>query len=194
MTKERKLVLDDVRSLRHRAADVIRDAILSGELAPNERLVESDIASEMNISRGTVRESLRMLEQDGLVISYPHRETVVLAITPDEVKELLFPVRFAVEQYAFKKALPKLDEKDFEALQELVESMQVACEKNDVKSVVDLDMEFHQTIIRVADEHHCSQIWSSITHRIRNYLYRTTPKHEDLSHVAKEHWDLLADL
>ena len=74
----------DVRSLRDRAYDDIREAILTGALRPGERIKERDVAAQMGISTTPVKEALRRLEQEGLVVSQPRRGAVVgpLVLTP----------------------------------------------------------------------------------------------------------------
>src|SRR5512141_2804217 len=76
------------RGLRSVALLSIRRAIVNGVLRPGDRLMEADIAREMGISRGPVREALRQLEQEGLVISYPHRGTFVASLAADEASEI----------------------------------------------------------------------------------------------------------
>ncbi len=76
-------------SRRHRVVVALRTAITAGQLRPGDRLLETDISTRMGISRAPVREALRQLEQEGLVISYPYRGTEVLGVSQEEVEEIL---------------------------------------------------------------------------------------------------------
>ena len=97
----------DVRSLRDRAYDDIREAILTGALRPGERIKERDVAAQMGISTTPVKEALRRLEQDGLVVSQPRRGAVVgpLVLTPPE--EIL-KIRAHLEGLAARFAAEKM--------------------------------------------------------------------------------------
>ena len=91
-------------SRREEVLQTLRQAIVIGELADGERLIEDRIARELNTSRGPVREALRQLEHEGLVISYPYRGAVVLGVSDEEVHEVLIPIRLTLERFSFTKA------------------------------------------------------------------------------------------
>ena len=103
-------------SLRRRASDVLRSAIVEGRLRPGDRLKEVELAEQLGISRAPVREALRQLEHEGLVASLPYRATEVLGVSQEEVAEVLVPIRLTIESFAFRKALPLLTDDDFAAL------------------------------------------------------------------------------
>src|SRR5918998_1914266 len=80
------------RVLRHDVLDVVRTAILQGQLKPGDRLLEADIASQMGVSRAPVREAVRQLEQEGLVEFLPHRGSTVVGV-PDEEIDAIYEMR-----------------------------------------------------------------------------------------------------
>src|SRR5690606_1805270 len=110
-------------SLRERVLADLRMAILTGKLKPNDRLVESNIAEQMGISRGTLREALRQLEQEGLVISESYRYTRVANVDEEAIREVLFPARRIIEVFLVKKAVGKMKEADIEKLETIIEEM-----------------------------------------------------------------------
>ena len=138
----------DVRSLRDRAYDDIRDAILTGALNPGQRIKERDVAAEMGISTTPVKEALRRLEQEGLVVSQPRRGAVVgpLVLTPDsEILEL----RADLEGLAARLAAHKMTVAEKEALRtQLVETERPAAGGDAIQPelVVDATLEFHRLI------------------------------------------------
>src|SRR5579871_6440709 len=73
------------RPLRHDAYDALREAILLGQLPPGTRIVEAEIARQMGISRGPIREAVRQLEQDGLVEYQPRHGVIVAELTREQV-------------------------------------------------------------------------------------------------------------
>ncbi len=90
------LIDNATRTLRAQALSILRDQLISGRLGPGDRLNEVQIATEMGISRGTLREAIRNLEQEGLVVSVPHRGTFVRRLTVAEAGELQ-EVRLSLE-------------------------------------------------------------------------------------------------
>lgn len=142
----------DVRSLRDRAYDDIREAILTGALRPGERIKERDVAAQMGISTTPVKEALRRLEQDGLVVSQPRRGALVgpLVITPPA--EIL-QIRADLEGYAARLAAEKMPPAQKRALtDELAQLEALAVESAEDRSVVaEATSAFHHSIRRGAD-------------------------------------------
>ena len=96
--------------------ELLRTAIISGRFEPGDRLIESALSTEFGTSRGPVREALRQLENEGLVMSFPYRGAVVLGVSDEEVQEVLIPIRLTLERYSFVRALPTMTEDDFAEL------------------------------------------------------------------------------
>lgn len=182
------------RSRRHQVLHALRESIASGDLRPGDRLVEADVARQMAVSRAPVREALRQLEQEGLVVSYPYRGTEVLGVSTEEVEEMLVPIRLVLEHFAVRKALQFLREEDLDALEDLVKTMRDAAESGDLESLADADILFHELIIDRSSQPHCAQIWRTIAPRLRVYFLRGAPAHASASDVADEHEQMLIAL
>jgi DNA-binding GntR family transcriptional regulator len=90
-------------------ADILREAILAGTLQGGQPLRQEDLATKFRLSRGPVREALRQLEGEGLIIFYPHRGAVVSALSLAEVQEIC-DIRIALETAALRFAMPHLSE------------------------------------------------------------------------------------
>lgn len=90
------------------AAHRIRDAILSGELAPGEKIVEEQVCGDFGISRAPLREALRLLAQQGLVEHLPRRGSRVAEWSPSDILQL-FALRHVLERHAIETALPLAD-------------------------------------------------------------------------------------
>jgi DNA-binding GntR family transcriptional regulator len=178
---------------REQVVEALRDAIVAGELADGERLIEDKIARELKTSRGPVREALRQLEHEGFVVSYPYRGAVVLGVSDEEVREVLVPVRLVLEKYSFPKAAARMTDDDFGEVAKEVWQMAEAARTNDLGRSVEADMRFHEILLEHADQPHTAQVWRSIAPRIRAYFYRYGRK-SDLDRIAHEHGELLAAL
>src|SRR3954449_13170028 len=96
--------------------EILRSAIIMGSSGPGERLIEETLSTQLRRSRGPVREALRQLENEGLVMSFPYRGAVVLGVADEEVQEVLIPIRLTLERYSFVHALARMTDADFAEL------------------------------------------------------------------------------
>jgi DNA-binding GntR family transcriptional regulator len=112
----------DIRSLRELAYEDIRDAILSGALAPGQRVKERDVAEQMGISTTPVKEALRRLEQEGLVVSQPRRGAVVSTLVEIPVEEIQ-EIRGVLEGMAARLAATRMTDAELARLQAIVDEM-----------------------------------------------------------------------
>jgi DNA-binding GntR family transcriptional regulator len=179
------------QSRREHVAEILRDAITEGRLKPGDRLIEIDLANELGTSRAPVREALRQLEEQGLVASYPYRGSEVLGVSQDEVEQVLVPIRVTLERFAYSRALGRLSEGDFDALQELVDEMTAAARNGSTERLAEADVRFHELIIIRSEQRHCLQIWKTIEPRVRAYFRRDAPAHADARSVPAQHQELL---
>jgi DNA-binding GntR family transcriptional regulator len=178
-------------SRRHQIVATLRRAIVTGDLQPGHRLVETELAEQLGTSRAPVREALRQLEQEGLVLSRPYRATEVLGVDQEEIEEVLVPLRVTLERFAFRKARPALTPEDLAELERLVGVMRTAGENRDVDALADADVRFHELVVKRADQPHCEQLWRMIEPRVRAYFRRDAPAHRDPAAVADQHQRLL---
>ncbi|ADB33534.1 transcriptional regulator, GntR family [Kribbella flavida DSM 17836] len=176
-------------SRRHHVAAALRDAISSGMLQPGDRLREPDLAAQFGTSRAPLREALRQLENEGLVVSSPYRGTVVLGISQVEIEEVIVPIRRTLERFALRHALPKLSAADFEQLQRLVDQMDAS--KDDADTITQADLQFHELLMERAEQPHCLQIWQLMQPRIRAYFQRDAKTLTSTARPAEQHARLL---
>jgi DNA-binding GntR family transcriptional regulator len=175
---------------REQVVDYLREAITVGRIADGERLIEERIARELEISRGPVREALRQLEHEGLVVSYPYRGAVVLGVSEEEIQEVLIPIRLTLERFSFSKALEQMDEADFAELAKEVWVMADAGRRRELLRLVEADIRFHEYVLSRSGQPHTTQVWKSIAPRIRAYFFRYGMV-ADLERIAIEHGQLL---
>jgi DNA-binding GntR family transcriptional regulator len=173
--------------------EVLRSAIIMGTYEPGERLIEATLSTELGTSRGPVREALRQLENEGLVVSYPYRGAVVLGVSDEEVQEVLIPIRLTLERYSFLHALERMTDDDFAELGKQVWLMEQAALADDLARHVEADLRFHEIVIAASGQTHTVQIWRTIWPRIRAYFFRYG-RGRDMMQMVDEHRDLLAAL
>ena len=135
-------VLQQQRSTPGLVADAIRLAILRGQLTPGQTLRQEELAKQFGLSRAPVREALRQLETEGLVVSYPHRGAVVARLSPEDIEEV-FLIRITLETTLLRLAVPKLSDQDLRKAQAVLE--QTDHDPNPAHSA-ELNWAFHEVL------------------------------------------------
>lgn len=160
--KEHKL------TLRDRALQQIRQAILSGGLKPGTRLIEQELSEKMGISRLPIREALTSLEREGLVTVEPYKGAFVRPFSKEEVEEL-YAMRSLLEVYALQLAMSGNKGALETQLRAIVGKM-----KNDAVtahgSMVLLDFQFHEAICRLSQNATLYKLWNVLAVRIQMFL------------------------
>ncbi len=140
-----------------------------------------------------MREALRQLENEGLVMSFPYRGAVVLGVSDEEVQEVLIPIRLTLERYSFLQALDRMTDADFAELGKQIWLMEQAAQADDLLKLVEADLRFHDIVISSSGQTHTVQIWRSIWPRIRAYFFRYG-RGKSLGTMVDEHRELLTAL
>lgn len=136
--------LENRKSTPDIVAGVLRDAIVTGVIRAGEQLNQVELARQFGVSRVPVREAIRLLEAEGLVVSEPHRQTVVSALTPSALGEI-FDLRVYLETTALGAAVPDLTAADFAELESLVGQM---TRERDHRQWMRLNDRFHDALYR----------------------------------------------
>lgn len=178
-------------SRREHVAEILREAITTGDLTPGQRLTELELAAQLGTSRAPVREALRQLEQEGLVVSYPYKGTEVLGVSQEEIENVLVPIRVALERFAFDKAMSVVTDGDIARLSAIVTSMDDAASRGDFARLADDDIRFHEAVVILSGQQHCLQIWRTIQPRVRAYFRRDASYYGDSHAVAAQHQGLI---
>lgn len=181
-------------SLRHVVTNNIRRAIFDGKLKPGSRLRELDISRQMGVSRGPIREAMRVLEQEGLLYSHPYKETTVAEVTEEEALEVLIPIRLVIEQFAIRKIIAELDDSHFKRLRSIVAEMREGVKQQNFSKVVDCDLAFHEYLVSLCDSSNLMGIWISIYNRIRLVISTQGQSYEDLNVLCEDHERLIQAL
>jgi DNA-binding GntR family transcriptional regulator len=143
----------------------IEDAILSGQMRPGERLIETRIVSELGVSRTTVREALLILERRGLVFSEPRRGTFVTRLSPDDALDLKM-TRALLEGYALRIGYNHIDDTAIVRLEELLTQMAACRLPEDIPRLIPIDLAFHRVLIACAGSPRLEELWSSLNGQI----------------------------
>ncbi len=175
------------------AKQVVREVrlqIFSGVLKPGERVVESEIARAMGISRGPVREAFAELEKEGLLITRPRKGTYVKSFAIEDIKEI-YTLRAMLEGYAVTLALDRLQEQDLKFLREILDQITEMAEKKDVIEVARLNMQFHRKILELSDHKRLYDTWQGLLAQTQMLSAMTTEYYTSLIDIRKSHEILL---
>lgn len=149
------------RSLADTITEQLRAAIISGQLAPGERLAESVLAELLGVSRSPVREALKNLEAMGLVRSQPNHSAFVWNPTETDVEEIV-TLRRMLEVHATEQVLNKIQSDDLERLAQIITMQERAIAAGNYLDLVDRDREFHEYIIRKTGNVRLLEWWDQI--------------------------------
>ncbi|WP_078547773.1 GntR family transcriptional regulator [Litchfieldia alkalitelluris] len=136
----------DNRSLSDDVASLIRKMILNGTLKPGERINQAQLAEQMEISRGPIREALRLLQNEGLIKHETNKGTFITTLSSQDAYEI-YTLRALLESEAAKLAYQHLQEKDFEKLERLIVEFHQALQEKDLEKEARVDIEFHHVIV-----------------------------------------------
>lgn len=174
----------------------IRDAILNGSLKPGERLLETQLADKIGVSRTPVREALRKLELEGFVKMIPRKGAMVTVISEKDIIDVL-EIRSALEGLAVKYACDKMSNSDILNLKKLAFEFENATTKNDIDLMIKKDIELHELILSSTKNQKLIQLTNNLReqiYRIRivylkdvNYIKQIVDEHKKLVSAIEKH-------
>jgi DNA-binding GntR family transcriptional regulator len=153
------------QSLREMVHERVRGALLRGEIAPGERFTESQLAEGLGTSRAPIREALRELEQEGLIVPSGQRGYVLRPVEVDDVRELTL-LRIALERLAAALVVERADDDGLGELDAIVARMEKAEESSPGEALEDLDASFHERLCRLSEHEPLLGVWLSMRDRL----------------------------
>ena len=162
--------------------------IMQGELAPGARLVELQIARDLNTSQGPVREALRELEAMDLVTTEPYKGSRVREVTPKDIREA-YMVRASLEELAARLAAPHF-KGSVVTLRNEAAAIRTAARKKDLEAYTLHDVSFHRLIVAGASNRILLRTWDSLAFEVSIQLWLSTGKF-DLVGAQEAHWRII---
>jgi DNA-binding GntR family transcriptional regulator len=159
-------------AVANRPEDELRDAIVSGRLQPNERLIEIDLARELGVGRSAVRTALVRLEQEGLVEHERNRGARVRLIDKDEAVEIL-EARAVLEGLAARHAAEKATPEDVAELRTILDRMKALLDRGDLLSASDQNAVLHGRLLELAGHDTATRLISALKSQLVRFQYRT---------------------
>lgn len=159
------------RTLSDEVVERLRRAILSGQLAPDEQLRETQLAESMGVSRGPIREALSRLEREGLVINRSNGRSFVARLSRQDVEEV-YSLRRVLERLAIKYVCQKAGPAEWAEMQGLVDEMAAHIERGGIteQEAAELDLRFHDVLYRAAGHQRLLSYWTTLRPQIYVFL------------------------
>lgn len=180
---------DEYLPLRDVVFNTLRQAILTGEMKPGERLMEIHLANKLGVSRTPIREAIRKLELEGLVIMIPRRGAEVAQITWKSLKDVL-EVRRALDVLAIELACERMTGEQLNSLYQACEKFKEATLSGDIRAIAQADVALHDIIVNSTGNQRLMQLVNNLSEQMYRYRFeyiKDTSQHERL---VKEHYDM----
>lgn len=153
----------------------ISQAIISGDLRPGDKLLETHLSEQLNVSRGPVREAICRLEQMRVVEKIPYRGTYVARLTQTDLDEL-HSIRAIMEALAVKLIIKKNDPAAIQELRAIIDRMREAAQTKDQARMIALDAAFHGSLIAHSNHKILQELWQTIRIRLHSFLLLKTKR------------------
>jgi DNA-binding GntR family transcriptional regulator len=175
-------------SVADSAYEAIRDSVLDGRYTAGEQLVEARLAAELGVSRGPVREALRRLSEEGLLVDVLHRGMFVREFAPQDIIDI-YNVRIGLEGVAVRLMIGSGG--SAQPLVLLVEKMRRAALAKDLNGLSKLEFRFHETLCELSGNPLLATLFRSISSQVQMALSLDNASYADPTQIATEHVPLI---
>lgn len=190
MSDKLKVNMNEYLPLRDVVFNTLRQAIITGEFAPGERLMEIALANRLGVSRTPVREAIRKLELEGLVVMIPRKGAEVAKITEKDLRDVL-EVRCSLEELAAELAAERMSDEAKEAIEKALYTFEKAIISDDNAAIADSDVEFHDSIFEATGNARLIQMISNLREQMYRYRLEYVKDSEYHMTLLKEHKELV---
>lgn len=185
---ENKIQLDmnEFLPLRDVVFNTLRKAILTGELQPGERLMEIHLANQLGVSRTPIREAIRKLELEGLVIMIPRRGAEVAQITEKDLKDVL-EVRRALDALCAELACDRITDEEKFQLKKACTEFENATATKDVTTIAAADVKLHDIIVAATGNKRLIQLVNNLSEQMYRYRFEYIKDENQHNNLVAEH-------
>ena len=186
-----KVNMNEYLPLRDVVFNTLRQAILKGELAPGERLMEIQLAEKLGVSRTPIREAIRKLELEGLVLMIPRKGAEVAKISEKSLRDVL-EVRRSLEELAIELACQRMTDEEIEQLGERQNDFKNAINKGNAMNIGETDEAFHDVIYLGTGNDKLVQILNNLREQMYRYRLEYIKDEDKRQILIVEHEHILA--
>lgn len=182
--------MDEYLPLRDVVFNTLREAILRGELKPGERLMEIQLANKLGVSRTPIREAIRKLELEGLVLMIPRKGAEVAQITEKSLRDVL-EVRRALENLAVQLACLRMSPQTLADLKAAARAFEEILGGEDVTAVAEADVAFHDVIYMATDNQRLISLLNNLREQMYRYRVEYLKRKECHKQLLWEHQEII---
>ena len=186
MSDNLQLGMDEFLPLRDVIFNTLRQAILTGELKPGERLMEIHLANRLGVSRTPIREAIRKLELEGLVTMIPRRGAEVAQITEKSMKDVL-EVRRTLDALSAELACERISPEEEEALKKACQNFEEAVKTKDAKIIAKADVAVHDIIAAATGNQRLIQLINNLAEQMYRYRFEYIKDASQHERIIQEH-------
>ena len=177
--------------LRDVVFNTLRKAILRGELKPGERLMEIQLANKLGVSRTPIREAIRKLELEGLVLMIPRKGAEVAQITEKNMQDVL-EVRKALEELSVQLACERITPEQVEEMKMAAEDFRKVLKSGDVTKIAEADVKFHDIIFAATNNQRLITLLNNLREQMYRFRVEYLKQKECYPQLLEEHDKLIA--
>ncbi|MBO8154041.1 GntR family transcriptional regulator [Thermovirga sp.] len=170
--------------------ETLREAIFRRELKDGDKLIESELAEKLNVSRTPVREALRMLESEGLVERIPRKGLFVKGLSKEDIIEI-YSIRQALEALAIRSVCKNITDEELKELKRLYSQMEEAYEQGDDNKLFALSQKFNEAIVAPSNMPRLLSLLATYHEYLRRLRSRSFSKSSRKVQALKEHGQIL---
>lgn len=189
MTNHFEVNMDEYLPLRDVVFKTLRQAILKGELEPGERLMEIQLAERLGVSRTPIREAIRKLELEGLVLMIPRKGAEVAKISESNLRDVL-EVRRSLEELAIDLACQRITEEELESLNKAEVDFKAAIGNGDAMQIAQTDEQFHEIIYNSTKNQKLVQILNNLREQMYRYRFEYIKDANMREDLRREHREI----
>ena len=193
MSQEINATMNEYLPLRDVVFQTLRQAILRGELEPGERLMEIHLADRLGVSRTPIREAIRKLELEGLVVMIPRRGAIVASITEKDLKDVL-EVRRSLEELAIELACQRMTEEELDQLEQAQAAFSSAISRGVAMPIAETDEHYHDIIYQGTYNDKLVQMLNNLREQMYRYRLEYIKDEDKRQVLLVEHEHILAAL
>ena len=185
-----KVNMNEYLPLRDVVFNTLRQAILKGELAPGERLMEIQLAEKLGVSRTPIREAIRKLELEGLVLMIPRKGAEVAKISEKSLRDVL-EVRRSLEELAIELACQRMTDEEIDQLEQRQNAFKNAIHKGNAMNIAETDEAFHDVIYLATDNQKLIQLLSNLGEQMYRYRVEYLKRSDFHQQLIDEHEEII---
>lgn len=182
-----------VITIKQQVYEILRDDICSGVYAPGQQIHELELSKRLSISRSPIREALRQLVSDGLVVEYPNRGVFVRDYTPKDIEDI-YDLRILLESYAIMHSGQQITPETVKELTDCMEYLKAYHQQDDLESYIRQDTLLHQMLIRLSGNGLVVSTYERVYSMVQQFRIYSLKSRKRFDDSLEEHTEIIRNV